>query len=264
MMQFFTTCWKMEQCKICGRNKKQPTLTTRPFEFDLEPFEEDRELSHFLYRLTQDIISTKNFSDDNINRICAKHLNRAVYPDRQRLQEVVQDLKNKLHISRKDGQVNASPKAEKLVYDDSSSTTVHNKSCKMEDKIISAQSLINVPKLLLKDQPSSISTITTYDFPSSDEPKTQPIQLLIATDARKSTTPQASKTTLQTIFLKADYSDRSVNCPAESVNSSVIAITRMVAASRTPESECRTCPLGKGGNHRNVVRGNSSKKLGKK
>ena len=120
-------------------------------------FEEDRELSHFLYRLTQDIISTKNFSDDNINRICAKHLNRAVYPDRQRLQEVVQDLKNKLHISRKDGQVNASPKAERYSgYDDSSSTTVHNKSCKMEDKIISAQSLINVPKLLLKGTESRV------------------------------------------------------------------------------------------------------------
>uniref|UniRef100_A0A182JZF5 Uncharacterized protein n=1 Tax=Anopheles christyi TaxID=43041 RepID=A0A182JZF5_9DIPT len=253
----------MEQCKICGRNKSQPALTNRPFEFNLEPFEEDRELSHFLYHLTQDIISTKNFSDANINRICEKHLNRAVYPDRQRLQGVVQDLKNKLHITRKDGQTTAYTKAKKSTYGDSSSARVQDQSCQMEDKIISAQSLINVPKLVLKDPPSSISTITTYDFPSSEEPVKHPLQILIASEARKSTTPPSSNTALQNIFLKADCSDRSENRPAQSVDSSVVAIARMVAASRNPESECRTCPLGKGGSHRNV-RGTSTKKLGQK
>uniref|UniRef100_A0A182PMX7 Uncharacterized protein n=1 Tax=Anopheles epiroticus TaxID=199890 RepID=A0A182PMX7_9DIPT len=256
----------MEQCKICGRNKRQPALTTRPLEFDLEPFKEDRELSQFLYRLTQDIISTKNFSDDNINRICNKHLSRAVYPDRQRLLEVVQDLKCKLHITSKNFKTTLSPinVPDSTNHLNNGNTAGQRQPCQMEDKIISAQSLINVPKLVLNERPSSISTITTYDFQSSEDPTAQPLQLLIkASSPRKSATPQGSHTTLQTMFLKSDCSDRTQKRPVGSANSSIIAITRMVAASRNPEGDCRTCPFGKGDAH-GSMRGTSSKKMAKK
>ncbi|XP_035900360.1 uncharacterized protein LOC118506809 [Anopheles stephensi] len=238
----------MEQCKICGRHRKKAALHSPTFEFDLEPFEDDRELSHFLYRLTQDIINTKNYSDDNINRICEKHVRNSYYPDKMRLQEVVQDLKNKLHIvNRKEVQSNAesNTKDHKYTTTDQAETVALHDLRQMKDKNISAQSFISVPKLVLRDSSSSISTITTYNFPSSEEPKVDPLQLLIASASRKSETSTVSSATLQTIFLKIDHNEPADNRTAQPVDSSVDALTRMVAASRTPESGCKRCPLGK-------------------
>uniref|UniRef100_A0A182SEA6 Uncharacterized protein n=1 Tax=Anopheles maculatus TaxID=74869 RepID=A0A182SEA6_9DIPT len=132
----------MEQCKICGRQRKQAAQHFPAFEFNLEPFEDDRELSHFLYRLTQDIINTKNYSDENINRICEKHVRNSHYPDRQRLQEMVRDLKSKLHIvNRKEVQSTVNRNAEdfKLSTDDEK-PPAHDDVRQMNDKTISAQS----------------------------------------------------------------------------------------------------------------------------
>ncbi|XP_050079320.1 uncharacterized protein LOC126567130 [Anopheles maculipalpis] len=237
----------MEQCKICGRHRKQAVQLTPTFEFNVEPFEDDRELSHFLYRLTQDIINTKNYSDENINRICEKHVRNSHYPDSQRLREVVQDLKNKLNIvNRKEIQSTAESKRQDITQTAENEKTMALQDVRrMKDKNISTQSLINVPKLLLKDASSSISTITTYNFPSSEEPKVDPLQLLITSTSRKSEMSPASSSTLQTIFLKPDPRELSANQTVQPVNSSVDALTRMVAASRKPESGCKRCPLGK-------------------
>uniref|UniRef100_A0A182R828 Uncharacterized protein n=1 Tax=Anopheles funestus TaxID=62324 RepID=A0A182R828_ANOFN len=229
----------MEQCKICGRHKKQ---SDRSFEFSLEPFEDDRELSHFLYRLTQDIINTKNFSDDGISRMCEKHLRNSHYPDRHRLQQVVEDLKKKLRINRKDVQSTDESSAAEPIHSNSGDTLPLDNARPMKDKNISAQSLINVPKLVLKDPPSSISTITTYDFTSAEEATVDPLQILITSAPRKNRISPGSNTTLQTIFLKTDHKEKVEH---QSVDSSVDALTRMVAASRKPESGCRKCPLGK-------------------
>ncbi|XP_052891225.1 uncharacterized protein LOC128299338 [Anopheles moucheti] len=228
----------MEQCKICGRHKKQ---SERPFEFSLEPFEEDREISHFLYRLTQDIINTKNFSDDNINRICEKHLRNSHYPDRQRLNELVEDLRKKLRINHKN--VTESYPAEPTHSDSGKSLALQNVR-QMKDKNISTQSLINVPKLVLKD--SSISTITTYDFPSAEDRTVNPLQVLIASTPHKNEMSPASSTTLQTIFLKSKTKELAEQLSiVQPVDSSVDALTRMVAASRKPGGACKKHPLGK-------------------
>ncbi|XP_053667383.1 uncharacterized protein LOC128717050 [Anopheles marshallii] len=230
----------MEQCKICGRHKKQ---SERSFEFSLEPFEEDRELSHFLYRLTQDIINTKNFSDDNINRFCEKHLRNSLYPDRQRLHEVVEDLRKKLRINHKD--VTESNPAEPTHADNGKTRALQNVR-QMKDKNISTQSLINVPKLVLKDPSSSISTITTYEFPSAEERTVNPLQILIASTPQHNEESPASSTTLQTIFLKSNPKEKADQISTvQPVDSSVDALTRMVAASRKPGSACKRGPLGK-------------------
>uniref|UniRef100_A0A182VSB0 Uncharacterized protein n=1 Tax=Anopheles minimus TaxID=112268 RepID=A0A182VSB0_9DIPT len=251
----------MEQCKICGRHKKQ---SLRSFEISLEPFEEDRELSHFLYRLTQDIINTKNFSDDNINRICEKHLRNSHYPDRRRLDEVVEDLKTKLRINPKEAQpTTADSNSGEPTHLNNGKTLDLNNVRQTNDKNISTQSFINVPKLMLKDPPSSISTITTYEFPSAEEPAVDPLQILITTAPGHSGMSPASSTTLQSIFLKANHKEKGEHISiVQPVDSSVDALTRMVAAGRNPESGCRRCPLGKC-SHRKV-HGSEARNLYKK
>lgn len=58
----------------------------------------ERELSQFLYHVTQEIITTGDYSDCNINRICGKYYENSSYPDRDRLRRLVSELKRKLQI----------------------------------------------------------------------------------------------------------------------------------------------------------------------
>ncbi|XP_053670643.1 uncharacterized protein LOC128720963 [Anopheles nili] len=236
----------MQQCKICGRRKKPSPSTFGPFEFNLDTFEDDRELSHFLYRLTQDIIISKDFSDDNINRICDSHLRKTTYPNRHQLLEIVQDLKTKLRVNRNEPSFNAM-KTEKENRPQAIVKSPEEKFYKMQDKNLSVQSLIDVPRLLLNEKPSSISTITTYDFPSS-EVSISP-QLLTAKHLSENDSSLTSRTALQKIFLSTSNTQLTENRrQKDSIDSSVDALSRMVAASRKPQNEYKSCPLGKG-NH---------------
>nr|XP_029721025.1 uncharacterized protein LOC115262646 [Aedes albopictus] len=63
----------------------------------------DRELSQFLYHLTQEIVASKDYSDCNINQICGKYYENSTYPDRDRLRRLVSELKHKLKILQQDG-----------------------------------------------------------------------------------------------------------------------------------------------------------------
>ncbi|XP_065087698.1 uncharacterized protein LOC135709317 [Ochlerotatus camptorhynchus] len=58
----------------------------------------ERQLSQFLYHVTQEIVTSGDFSDCNINRICGKYYENSSYPDRDRLRQLVSELKRKLQI----------------------------------------------------------------------------------------------------------------------------------------------------------------------
>ncbi|EAT38405.1 AAEL009697-PA [Aedes aegypti] len=160
-------------------------------------------MSRFLYRLTQEIVTSRNFSDANINRICRKHYRNSSYPDKERLAKTINDLKHKLEVQHSD-----------LKYGSSETPSVEERRCScskkskrpskntieelLQDKGISVQSFNKLPGLLVnhaeqfgeahndqlsrlaaqqfsdplkkcRDKTSStdsISTITTYDFSS--------------------------------------------------------------------------------------------------
>ncbi|XP_058457674.1 uncharacterized protein LOC131434693 [Malaya genurostris] len=57
---------------------------------------EERNLSEFLYHLSREIVTSRDFSDCNINRICSKYYNHSNYPDKERLCKLVENLKRKL------------------------------------------------------------------------------------------------------------------------------------------------------------------------
>lgn len=61
---------------------------------------DERDLSQFLYRLTQEIISSRDFSDGNIEKICDKYYANSSYPDKERLRRLVSELKRKLQIQQ--------------------------------------------------------------------------------------------------------------------------------------------------------------------
>lgn len=62
--------------------------------------EEERELSLFLYHLTQEIIGSRDYSDCNINQICSKYYNSSSYPNKERLRRLVTELKRKLKLQQ--------------------------------------------------------------------------------------------------------------------------------------------------------------------
>ncbi|XP_055623562.1 uncharacterized protein LOC129766987 [Toxorhynchites rutilus septentrionalis] len=59
---------------------------------------DDRELPRFLYRLTQEIVTSRDYTDNNINKICDKYCADSAYPDKERLRRLVLELKRKLTI----------------------------------------------------------------------------------------------------------------------------------------------------------------------
>lgn len=64
--------------------------------------ENERELSQFLYHVTEEIVASGDFSDCNINRICSKYYENSSFPDRERLCRLVAQLKRKLKIFQTD------------------------------------------------------------------------------------------------------------------------------------------------------------------
>ncbi|XP_058822236.1 uncharacterized protein LOC131683880 [Topomyia yanbarensis] len=147
---------------------------------------DDREMSRFLYRLTQEIVTSRDFSDANINRICEKYYQNTSFTNKYRLVQTIADLKQKLNIE-----------GPKLIYNPTDEpTTIAKDSCSCPrsnisavkvrrcDKCISVQSFHRASSVLKKQKnpfvptiddstkkytssSDSISTITTYNFPSS-------------------------------------------------------------------------------------------------
>ncbi|KXJ84524.1 hypothetical protein RP20_CCG027136 [Aedes albopictus] len=160
-------------------------------------------MSRFLYRLTQEIVTSRNFSDANITRICRKHYRNSTYPDKERLVKTINDLKRKLEVQLGD-----------LDHGSSEASSIEKRRCSCkkpkrsskhgveeihQDKCISVQSFNKQPGLMVnhavqmegsslhqhfsplatkhcsdpfqkcRDEISStdsISTITTYNFSS--------------------------------------------------------------------------------------------------
>ncbi|XP_062555417.1 uncharacterized protein LOC134220382 isoform X2 [Armigeres subalbatus] len=159
-------------------------------------------MSRFLYRLTQEIVTSRNFSDDNINRICRKHYRNSSYPDKARLTKTINDLKHKLEVQYSDwdhgSSEAASEKERRCVCKKPRRPSKQSNEVNVQDKSISVQSFNKLPGMLvnqaaqfegaLTDHPNlpiktrfsnplktclektsstdSISTITTYNFSS--------------------------------------------------------------------------------------------------
>ncbi|XP_001867748.2 uncharacterized protein LOC6051285 [Culex quinquefasciatus] len=155
---------------------------------------EDREMSRFLYRLTQEIVTSRNFSDSNINRICSKYYESASFPDKSKLGQVVTDLKRKLQVNPdgSDTPEKSSITLEQCVCSSSRRSSRSSKTTEDHvDKSISTQSFLRIPEvppgvdsftqmgdsraasqLHVKPEEdaiskTSISTISSYNFPSS-------------------------------------------------------------------------------------------------
>ncbi|XP_058116637.1 uncharacterized protein LOC131259210 [Anopheles coustani] len=217
----------METCKICGKKKRKDVrLPCETFpELDIASFENDEEISRFLYRLTQEIIDSKDFSDNNINRLCAIHLNRAKYPNKKRLHDVIDDLKVKLNVNpeTEPNSVHLEHTKQTLTEKKLSKSKKYDK----QDKQLSAQSFINVPEILLKEKRSSISTITSYEFTSLEASEPLHQSEALATEERIDNAE--ASTMMQQIFLKHSPPKHREE---SSKDSSFDALTKIVATSR--------------------------------
>lgn len=69
---------------------------------------DERELSLFLYHLTQEIVASQDYSDCNITRICGKYYDTSSYPNKERLRRLITELKRKLHLDQSHQHVSAS------------------------------------------------------------------------------------------------------------------------------------------------------------
>ncbi|XP_055549115.1 uncharacterized protein LOC129732329 isoform X2 [Wyeomyia smithii] len=178
---------------------------------------DDREMSRFLYRLTQEIVTSRDFSDTNINSICEKYYRNSTYRDKARLARTIADLKDRLQVENM-GFISDSSLLQLPVLSDhccctSTKSLVKNirEQC---DKGISAQSFSKLPGMKINKYSQcqesipctnelqqhrkplieantniaakscsseltidSISTITTYNFPSSMYTSPQSINL---------------------------------------------------------------------------------------
>ncbi|XP_055601155.1 uncharacterized protein LOC129749998 [Uranotaenia lowii] len=61
--------------------------------------DEERKLSEWLFQLTQELIASQDFTDANINRICARYYEQSDFPDRDRLLRLIAQLKRKLRLN---------------------------------------------------------------------------------------------------------------------------------------------------------------------
>ncbi|XP_065078865.1 uncharacterized protein LOC135701850 [Ochlerotatus camptorhynchus] len=192
---------------FCSNCYKQISSDGNPLVPSPEPFysrmAEDREMSRFLYRLTQEIVTSRDYSDVNISRICRKFYQRSTYPDKARLARTINDLKHKLEIQHNDsenGSLDAFNDGKDCHCSCNKKPKRHLQMGKANplDKSISAQSFGKLPGMLVnsatrmhgttntqtiiedandplkrcldkKDSNStdSISTITSYNFSSS-------------------------------------------------------------------------------------------------
>ncbi|XP_035781896.1 uncharacterized protein LOC118461095 [Anopheles albimanus] len=212
----------MEKCKICGKYKSEYKLPSRSstLDFDLKIHENDGELARIMYRLTQDIVVSKNFSDENINRICKKYLKKSSLSSKNVLLEAIENLKIKLKVRNQSSDIynNAGEvrdKSDVLIW---SQGNYHF----MVDKCISAQSLpetSNITSAVEDKKLSPISSITTFDYSISNE--SEPHQ---PPTANESSSHGSSRS------LKSDVSFG--NNHGSSMDSSVDVLSRIVLASK--------------------------------
>uniref|UniRef100_A0A1Q3FTF2 Uncharacterized protein n=1 Tax=Culex tarsalis TaxID=7177 RepID=A0A1Q3FTF2_CULTA len=224
-------------------------------------------MSRFLYRLTQEIVTSRNFSDSNINRICSRYYESASFPDKSKLGQVVSDLKRKLQVDP-DGSDNLEKSSAVLEHCtcDSPKRRSSKSSKSAEDhvnKSISTQSFMQIPgvpgvdsytqmgdsrvasQLQVKQEEdeiskTSISTISSYNFPSS-------LYSELTTPERR----RSSRTTgADTIIISEDFTgeEPSDGCRhRHPKDSSADMIMRMAASSRMNKGDepgpSRKCPL---------------------
>ncbi|XP_055602012.1 uncharacterized protein LOC129750887 [Uranotaenia lowii] len=202
---------------LCSNCQKQIPVDVE----SLNPENEisERDVSFFLLRLTQEIVLSRNYSEDNINRLCQKHYENCVYPDKTRLLDLIDNLKDKLlvqktellNISEEDRCVCPVPKPNKKgkmngVKRSSTDSSLRKKSLPLSTSGKGAtvrRPIVNrlpdmkvnvgvqpknskpLPKLTSKKNSAdssydTISTITTYDFSSSSGPRSSIKQIMAA------------------------------------------------------------------------------------
>ncbi|XP_055531215.1 uncharacterized protein LOC129722042 [Wyeomyia smithii] len=209
----------------------------------------ERDLSKFLYQLSREIVTSRDYSDCNINKICSKYYEHSNYPDKERLRKLVADLKRKLQIYQQettsvspstsfDHETLSTHQCNCNTRGQQTSFAVHQENESFSVKCVGTQSVPFIPRLMVTDE-THYQAKSAHSFPSRNSHNTVASCPSNACELSKhQETPrssQESETLIEQILLKHS----GINDTSSEV------LMRMAASDRVLYDNCNKgqCPL---------------------